>query len=65
MSIKFINRTPKTTDFKKKEIVIDGKKGNYTTLRFHKNDINKVTCVYGYLTPKLKWCGVELEEITY
>ena len=28
MSIKFINRTPKTTDFKKKEIVIDGKKGN-------------------------------------
>ena len=43
----------------------DGKKGNYTTLRFHKNDINKVTCVYGNLTPKLKWCGVELEEITY
>ena len=29
------------------------------------NDINKVTCVYGNLTPKLKWCGVELEEITY
>ena len=45
--------------------VFDGKKGNYTTLRFHKNDINKVTCVYGNLTPKLKWCGVELEEITY
>ena len=43
----------------------DGKKGNYTSLRFHKNDLNNVTCVYGSLTPKLKWCGVELEEINY
>ena len=43
----------------------DGKKGNYTSLKFHKNDINNITCVYGNLTPKLKWCGVELEEITY
>ena len=43
----------------------DSKKGNYTTLKFHKNDIDKITCVYGNLTPKLKWCGVELEEITY
>ena len=43
----------------------DGKKGNYTSLRFHKNDMNNVTCVYGSLTPKLKWCGVELEEINY
>jgi hypothetical protein len=43
----------------------DGKKGNYTSLRFHKNDLNNVTCVYGSLTPKLKWCGVELEKISY
>jgi|TARA_B100000959_G_scaffold19055_1_gene18454 hypothetical protein len=43
----------------------DGKKGNYTTLRFHKNDIDNVSCIYGNLIPKLKWCGVELEEITY
>jgi len=43
----------------------DGKKGNYTTLRFHKNNEDKVTCVYGNLIPKLKWCGVELEKISY
>ena len=43
----------------------DGKKGNYTTLRFHKNDKDKVTCVYGNLIPKRKWCGVELEKISY
>ena len=43
----------------------DGKKGNYTSLRFHNNDMNNITCVYGNLIPKLKWCGVELEEINY
>ena len=43
----------------------DGKKGNYTTLRFHKNDKDKVTCIYGNLKANRIWCGIELEEINY
>lgn len=38
MSIKYINRTPKPTDFKKKEIVIDGNKGNLF-FKTHKNEL--------------------------
>jgi len=38
MSIKFINRTPRTTDFKQKEIVIDGKQGNLF-FKTHKNEL--------------------------
>lgn len=43
----------------------DGKKGNYTSLKFHRDDMGKVTCVYGNLKANRIWCGVILEEINY